>query len=97
MQKLSIAGKITLLKTPAISKTVRLALVKVIAISTILELNRIKKLFIWKNGNPKIKHDTLCKDYENGGLKNVEITFEIITLQCSWIKRLYDSNTMTGN
>ena len=29
------------------------------------------------------KTDTLCKDYENDGLKNVDITFEIITLQCS--------------
>ena len=25
----------------------------------------------------KLKIDTLCKDYENGGLKNVDITFDI--------------------
>ena len=38
------------------------------------------KYFIWKNGNPKIKQITLCKDYENGGLKYVDNTFKIISL-----------------
>ena len=93
MQNLSIAGKITVFKTLAISKMVHLALIKVIPNSVILELGKIKKDFIWKNSNPKIKKDTLCKDYENGGLKNVGITFKIIILQCSCVKRLYDSST----
>ena len=56
-------------------------------------LYKIKKYFIWKNDNPKIKQDSLCKDYENGDLKNVEITCKIISLQCSWVKQLYDSST----
>ena len=88
-----ITGKITVLKILAISKTVHLALVKVLPNSIILELGKIKKHFIWKNGNPKIKQDTLCKDYENGVLKSVDITFKIISLQCSWVKRLYESST----
>ena len=95
MQNLSIAGKITVFKTLAISKMVDLALIKVIPNSVILELGKIKKHFVWKNPNPKIKKDTFCKDYENGGLKNenVGITFKIIILQCSCVKRLYDSST----
>ena len=87
MQNLSIPGKITVFKTLAISKLVHLALVKVIPISTIPELNKIKKYFIWKNGNPKIKQNTLCKYYKNGGMKNVDIKFNIISLQYSWVKR----------
>ena len=51
------------------------------------------KHFIWKNDNPKIKQVTLSKDYENGGLKYVDNTFKIISLYCSWVKRLYDSCT----
>ena len=73
----SITGKITVLKTPAVSTIVRFALVKVIPNSVILELDKIKKDFIWKNSNPKIKQDLICKDYENGGLKNIDITFKI--------------------
>ena len=62
MRNLSIAGKITAFKTLAISKIVHLTSVKVIPISIILELDKIKKHFILKNGNPKIKQGTLCKD-----------------------------------
>ena len=40
---------------------------------------------------PKIKHSTLCNKYENGGLKNVDILSKVISLQCSWVKRLYDN------
>ena len=92
MRNLSISSKTTVIKTFAISKIVHLALVKVIPDSVSLELDKIKKHSIWKNGSPKTKQDTLCKDYENGGLKNVDVTFKIISLQCSWVKRLYESS-----
>ena len=87
MRKFSIPVKITVFKTLAISKLVHPALVKIIPISIILELHKIKKHFIWKNCNPKTKQDTLCKDYKNGDLKNVDIKFNIISLQYSWVKR----------
>ena len=32
---------------------------------------------------PKISYKTLCKTFEEGGLKNVDILAEIISLQCS--------------
>ena len=35
----------------------------------------------------EIKHSTLRNKYENGGL------FKVISLQCSWIKRLYDNSS----
>ena len=57
MRELSITGKITVFKT--------LALLKTIPNSIIQELSKIQKEFIWKTRNPKIKHDTLCKNYEN--------------------------------
>ena len=92
MRDLSIAGKINAFKTLAISKIVHLALVKTIPNSIIKELNKIQKEFTWETCNPKIKHDTLCKNYENGGLKNVDIMYKVVSLQCSWIKRLYDNS-----
>ena len=48
MRNLSIIGEITVFKTLAISKMVNLGLVKVILIPNILELDKIKKYFIWK-------------------------------------------------
>ena len=64
---------------------------KTISNSIIQELNKIQKEFIWKTRNPKIKHDTL--NYENAGLKNVDIMYKVVSLQCSWIKRLYDNSS----
>ena len=64
MRDLSIAGKITVLKTLAISKIVHLALVKTIPNSIIEELSKIQEEFIWKTCNPKIKHGTHCKNYK---------------------------------
>ena len=57
------------------------------------ELNKIQKEFIWKNKNPKLKHSTICKNYDNGSLNNVDISSKIISLQCSSIKKLYDKTT----
>ena len=93
MRNLSTASKSTVFKTLAIKKIVQLASVNAIPNSIILELDKIKKHFIWKNGNSKIKLDTICKDHENDGLKTVDITFKIMSLQYSWITRLYDSTT----
>ena len=83
MRQLKIEGKILISKTLAISKVVHLALVKDVPSSTIAQLEKIQKQFIWKNGNPKLKHTTLCNEYEQGGLKNVDIFFKITSLQCS--------------
>ena len=59
---------------------------KTIQNSIIQELNKIQQEFIWKTRNPQIIHDTLRKNYENGGLKNVDIMYKVVSLQCSWIK-----------
>ena len=41
---------------------------------------------------PKVKHETICKDFQFGGSKNADIKSEIISLQCSWVKKLYDES-----
>ena len=55
-------------------------------------LSKIQKEFLRGENKSKIKHDTLCNDYENGGLKSVDNFSKIVGLQCSWIRRLYDEN-----
>ena len=85
IRQLTIEGKILIFKTLAISKIVHFALVKDVPFSTIAQLEKIQKQFIWKNGNPKLKHTTLCNEYEQGGLKNVDIFSKIASLQFSWV------------
>ena len=91
-RNLSLEGKTTVFKSLALSKTPHLALVKTIPPSIIDQLNNTQKNFIWNGLNPKIKNSTINNNYENGGLKNVNIAAKISSLQSSWIKRLFDEN-----
>ena len=90
MRHLSLEGKITNFKSLALSKIVYLALLTIVPKSIIEELNEIQKKFQWSNKKCKIKHGTLCNDYKNGGLKNVDINLKMVSLKCSWICRLYN-------
>ena len=92
MRQLSIEGRITVFKTLAISKIIHLAMTTSIHKTTINQLEKIQKDFIWHGKKPKIKHETLCGNYESGGLKNVDIKAKIVSLQCSWIQKLYDDH-----
>ena len=83
MKNLTVEGKITIFKPSAIYKIMHLSLVTNIPSEIINELNKILKEFIWNENNPKIKNTTLRNKYENGGLKNVDISSKIISLQCS--------------
>ena len=71
---------------------------KTIPNSIIQKLSKIKKEFICKTRNPKIKHGTLCKNYENGGFKNVDIIYKVVynangLNDCMKTTRIIESNT----
>ena len=87
-----IEGKITIFKSLAISKIVCLALLTLISNSFLEELKQIQKTFLWGNKRAKIKHDTLCNNFTEGGLKNVDIKHKFSAFRCFWIQRLYDEN-----
>ena len=90
MRHLAPEGKITILKSLALSKIVHLALLTIAPKNIIEELNEIQKKFLWLYKKCKTKHGALCNDYKNGGLKNVDINLKIVSLKCSWIRRLYN-------
>ena len=48
MRQLTIEGKVLIFKTLTISKVVHFALVKIVPSSTIAQLEKIQKRFIWK-------------------------------------------------
>ena len=55
-------------------------LVNHVLFSTIPQLEKRQQKFIWKNGYPKLKHATIYNNYEQGGLKNVDIFSKITSL-----------------
>ena len=92
LRNLTIEGRIVVFKSLAISKVIHLALVTEITTSAINVLTKIQMEFLWKGNYSKIKNSTLCSDYEYSGLKNIDIFSKVLSLQCSWIKRLFVNN-----
>ena len=56
------------------------------------EIENVQKRFLSTCLTPKIKYSTLCNSFATDGLRNIDIITNITSLQCYWIKQLYDTN-----
>ena len=92
MRQLTLEGRITVFKSLAISKVVHLLLITKLHNNTIDLMYKIQKNFIWQGKKAKIKQSTLCNGYENGVSKNVDLRNKITSIQCSWVKRLFEDH-----
>ena len=91
MHRLTLEGEIIVFRILAISKIVFLSLISKVPTKIVSEPERIQKTFLWSS-KPKMKNEILCSDFKHGGLKNVNIQKKIISLQHSWVRRLYDDS-----
>ena len=73
----------------AISKIVFASFLSTIPNSVIKKVEEIQKDFLWNGKRPKVSHDVLVSDYQDGGLRSVDVRSKIIALRISWIRRLY--------
>ena len=55
--------------TIAITKSVLRAFTVTVPKYVVNKLEKIRKIFLWNNYTPKVKHETLCNDYKARGLK----------------------------
>ena len=89
---LTLAGRILIFKSLALSKLLYACTMRVPSKFIIDQLNTLHKNFIWNNKRPKIKHSTLIADYKEGGYKDVDIENKIAALKTKWVTRLIDKN-----
>ena len=61
------------------------------------DLNVIKKDFIWRGRKPKIKYTSLIGDYNEGGMKHIDMKAKLDSLQIQWTKRLANKNFQLEN
>ena len=59
-------------------------------------LNIIKKNIYLTIKKSKIKLSTLRNIYEVGGLKYTDIFYKTVSLQCSWVRQLFDKIFIHG-
>ena len=91
-------GKITLIKTLFLSKLTYLFInIPDPSPQFLKEVDELFLRFLWGGKLNKIKKSTICKKYEEGGLKMVDIYSFLTTLKLSWVKRLTEIDSSSLN
>ena len=86
-RKLSIYGKVTVIKTYALSKIVFPATVLTVPDSIILKLKNIVYNFLWGKKD-KIKRSVVKNKMEEGGLNMIDLDFFLTSLKAGWVKKI---------
>ena len=88
-RNLTPIGRITVIKSLAISKLVHLFISLPNPSKDIIEkLNKILFNFLWKSPVAKVKKSVVTQEYEKGGLNMINIENFIAYLKMSWVKKL---------
>lgn len=93
-RKLTMIGRIQICKSLLIPKLTYVSSVLSVPKQVIKRAEKIMYGFIWDGKIEKVKRTNLCSPYENGGLKMLDLTSHITTLQCSWVKNLKTDNSL---
>ncbi len=95
-RKLTLIGKITVIKTLALAKLVHLLMVLPESEEFIENIQRIFFRFIWDKGRDRIARQTMYLTREEGGLKVPNVAIFSKSLKLIWIKKLMDTNDESG-
>ena len=90
LRRLSLLGKITVLKSLIVSQLVYILSPLPTNHNFIGEINNNFFNFLWDGKGDKIKRDIMISDYENGGLKMIDIKLFNSALKSGWIKKYLD-------
>ena len=93
-RNLTVLGKITITKSLLLSKLTFLILTLPDPPEEFIkELSRLLYKFIWK-GVDRVTRNQMIQNYENGGLRMVDIQSYIYALKATWIRRLFNSGEL---
>ena len=91
-EKTNFGKQNKILKSLAISKIVHLTIITKVPNIVIGELKQNEKKILCDNKKIKIKSNTQGNGYKDGALKSVDTERKAVSLNYSWIKRLYIEN-----
>ena len=92
-RKLSLMGKVTVVKTFALPKLIYpLTVLNTPPVDILKQIKSEFFKFIWESKPDKIKRSTIMQDYKNGGLRMINIDYFIWALKAGWVKRIFDDS-----
>ena len=86
---LSLKGKITVIRTLALSQLLYATSVLNIPQWVVKEANTLFYKFLWGNKPDKIRRDIITRDIAAGGLKMVNLEAMVYAQKITWAKKLY--------
>ena len=90
-RQLTPFGKITVLKTLAMSKLIYLFVnIPDPSDAFLKELDCMFFKFLWNSKQGKIRKNCACQSYQNGGLQMLNIYLFLSALKISWLRRIFD-------
>ena len=87
-RKLTIFGKVVVLKALAISQLVFNISVLPVSNDIIKKINRSLFKFIW-NSNDRIRRNVLINNKDNGGIDMIDIECKVKALKAAWVSRIF--------
>ena len=92
MRKLSLKGKVTIIKNLILPQIQFLFNMIYIPECVLKKIDEILFGFLWDHKPPKIKRTTIIQNIDNGGLGMVDVYAVNKAAKCGWVKRLLDNN-----
>ena len=98
IRKLTILGRITVLKGLVIPKLTHLFIALPNPSQTLLKyLNTVFFKFIWHCGTEKLARSLITQNYKDGGVKMINVNNYITALKNAWIRRMFTNNPKWTN
>ena len=93
-RKLTIFGKVAVINSLVIPKLIYNFSVLTTPVVVIESLNKLIFDYIWGK-NHKVRRATIIGDYENGGLKIVDLESKINAIKTSFIPKFFENNSLS--
>ena len=87
-RKLTLFGKVTVLKTLIMSKCNYLLQTITVSKEILHKIETILYKFLWNDKNDKIKRKQMTQEYEKGGIKMIDVKTQLEIFQIKWVNRL---------
>ena len=89
-RRLTLIGKVTLIKSLLFSQPVYILTPLPTSTEALQKVNKLLFDFLWNGKGNKIKRTVVIKDYDEDGLKMIDINAFNQSLKVSWIKKYLD-------
>ena len=92
-RNLTLFGRLTIIKSLAISQVIHLMIVDAIPSTFLIKLNSLIFKFLWKSKIEKVKRCIVTEDYCEGGIRMIDVKRQMFSFRLKWLGMFLDNTT----